>query len=384
MGTSRMSEIQEVLAAIESLHRRGEAMALATVVAVRGSTYRRPGARLLVTGSGELVGNISGGCLEGDVADVANVVMVDGEPRLASFDLTAEDEAVWGWGLGCNGAIEVFVEPAERAAQIAGALRAALEGERPIASVTALESSVPGVDRGARLLVRPDGGTAGGTGDALLDAAAAQAALALMGTGYSEIRTLEGRSGEARCFVEVLDPPPRLLVCGAGHDAIPVVRAASQAGFRVVVVDEREGFLNHDRFPEAAEFVHVERPEDAARAAGTDERTYVMVMSHNYLRDRGHLRSFLGTGVPYLGMLGPRVRTERLVQELREEGIEATPEDLEALHGPAGLDVGSEGPEEIAAAIVAELLAVKHRREGGFLRTRLGPIHERPEPVRAW
>src|SRR5918999_1626694 len=104
----------------------------------------------------------------------------------------------------------------------------------------------------------------------------------------------------------------------------------------------------------AAGFVHVERPEDAARAARTDERTYVVVMSHNYLRDRGHLRSFLGTGVPYLGMLGPRVRTEQLLQELREEGVQVTQDDLDALHGPIGLDVGSEGPEEIAAAIVAE------------------------------
>src|SRR5947208_10621330 len=104
-----MSEIADVLAAIESLRDRGERMALATVVAVRGSTYRRPGARLLVAGSGEMVGNISGGCLEGDIADVANVVMSGGEARLVNFDLTADDEAVWGWGLGCNGAIEVFV-----------------------------------------------------------------------------------------------------------------------------------------------------------------------------------------------------------------------------------------------------------------------------------
>jgi xanthine/CO dehydrogenase XdhC/CoxF family maturation factor len=378
-----MSEITDVLGAIEALAERGERMALATIVAVRGSTYRRPGARLLVSGSGELIGNISGGCLEDDVADVANVVMVDGEPRLASFDLTAEDEAVWGWGLGCNGAIEVFVEPAERAAEIAGALRSALEEERPIANVMVLESTVPEVPRGARLLVRPDGWTQGGTGDAELDRVAVGAALSLLGSGYSEVRVLFGSQGEARCFVEVLDPPPRLLVCGAGHDAIPLVRAAAGAGFRAFVVDEREAFLSHQRFPEASGFVPVERPEEAARAAGTDERTFVMVMSHNYLRDRGHLRSFLGTGVRYLGMLGPRVRTERLLQELHEEGLEVSGDDLAVLHGPAGLDVGSEGPEEIATAIVAEMLAVKHGREGGFLRDRLGPIHQRPEPVSA-
>src|SRR6266581_4805295 len=256
-----MSEIADVLTAIESLRERGERMALATIVAVRGSTYRRPGARLLVPESGDLIGNISGGCLEGDVADVANVVMVDGQPRLVNFDLTADDEAVWGWGLGCNGAIDVFVEPADRAAEIAGALRMALEEQRPIAAVTVLDGDVPGVDPGARLVVKPDGSTEGGTGDGGLDGAARGAAVELLDEGRSEIRTLLGSSGEARAFVEVLEPPLRLVVCGAGHD------------------------------------------------------------------------------------------------------------------------VGSDSPEEIAAAIVAEILSVRRRRPAGFLRERQGPIHERPEPA---
>ena len=152
-----MSEIGEVLAAIESLSAKGERMALATIVAVRGSTYRRPGARLLVPEEGSPVGNISGGCLEGDVADMARVVMEEGRARLAGWDLTADDDAVWGLGLGCNGAIEVFIEPAEKAAEVAGALRAALEEERPISVVTVVESSRTSVEAGARLIVRPDG-----------------------------------------------------------------------------------------------------------------------------------------------------------------------------------------------------------------------------------
>ncbi len=160
-----MSEISDVLGAIESLHSRGERMALATIVAVRGSTYRRPGARLLVPEQGELIGNISGGCLENDVADVARIVMQEGMARVVSFDLTADDEAVWGWGLGCNGAIELFVEPGEKAAEVAGALRMALEDERPISMVTVLDSSIPGVDQGTRLLVRPDGSADTSLGD---------------------------------------------------------------------------------------------------------------------------------------------------------------------------------------------------------------------------
>src|SRR5687767_3957012 len=196
-------------------------MALATIVAVRGSTYRRPGARLLVPEEGAPVGNLSGGCLEGDVADMARLVMDEGRARLAGWDLTADDDAVWGLGLGCNGAIEVFIEPAERAAEVAAALRIALEHERPISVVTVVESSCANVEPGARLVVRPDGTADGSLGEASMDAAARDAATALLREERSEVRALaEG----VRAFVEVLDPPLRLIVCGAGHDAIPLVR----------------------------------------------------------------------------------------------------------------------------------------------------------------
>ena len=377
-----MSEISDVLSAIESLHERGEKMALATIVAVRGSTYRRPGARLLVPEEGDLIGNISGGCLENDVADVGRIVMQEGVARIVSFDLTADDEAVWGWGLGCNGAIELFVEPAEKAAEVAGALRMALEEERPISMITVLDSSVPGVEQGNRMLVRPDGSTEKSLGSAALDAAAGEVALGLLASDRSEIRDLPGPSGDARAFVEVLEPPLRLLICGAGHDAAPLVRAADGLGWRPVVVDDRGEFLNRDRFPEAADFVLLDRPEDVAKVAPVDERTFVVVMTHNFLRDKDYVRSLLASPVRFIAMLGPGARTQRLLTELREEGVAITDDDRARLHGPAGLDLGAEGPEEIAAAIVAEIVAVKRGREGGFLRNRPGPIHERHTPAR--
>jgi xanthine dehydrogenase accessory factor len=376
-----VSELADVLQAIESLRDRGERMALATIVAVKGSTYRRPGARLLVSASGDMVGNISGGCLEGEVADVAKVVMVEGEPRIASFDLTSDDETVWGWGLGCNGAIEVFVEPADRAAQTAGLLRRALEEDRPLASVTVLESETPSVERGARLLLTPEGERTGGLGPESVNDDAARVALEQLAAGRSEIRELEGG---IRAFVEVLEPPLRLLVCGAGHDVIPLVKVASDLGWSVTVIDERRQFLTHERFPQAAGFLHVDKPEDAARVAGVDARSFVMVMSHNYLRDKDYLRGFLGTEPAYIGLLGPRVRTERLLGELRADGVEPSGSDLDRMFGPAGLDLGGEGPEEIAHAIVGEILAVRAGRAAGFLREREGPIHERGEKSGAW
>ena len=373
-----MSEITDVLTAIGSLSASGQRMALATIVAVRGSTYRRPGARLLVPEEGAPIGNISGGCLEGDVADMARLVMEEGRARLAGWDLTADDDAVWGLGLGCNGAIEVFIEPADRAAEAARALRTALEEERPISLVTVIESTEPeAIVPGARLIVMPDGAVEGSLGRSDVDAEAIAAARELLTTERSEIRTLaEG----IRAFVEILDPPLRLVICGAGHDAVPLVRAASLLGWNVTVVDDRPAFLNRERFPEAHGFASVDDPSEVADAVTVDARTFVVVMTHNFLRDKAYLRGLLTTDARYVAMLGPAARTQRLLMELEEEGSPITDEGRSRIHGPAGLDLGAEGPEEIAQAIIGEIVAVRRGRDGGFLKERPTPIHDRPRP----
>ena len=373
-----MSEITDVLTAIGSLAASGQRMALATIVAVRGSTYRRPGARLLVPEEGAPIGNISGGCLEGDVADMARLVMEEGRARLAGWDLTADDDAVWGLGLGCNGAIEVFIEPADRAVEAARALRTALEEERPISLVTVIESTEPdAIAPGARLIVMPDGAVEGSLGRSDVEAEAIAAARELLTTERSEIRTVaEG----VRAFVEILEPPLRLVICGAGHDAVPLVRAASLLGWNVTVVDDRPAFLNRERFPEAHGFASVDDPSEVAAAVTVDARTFVVVMTHNFLRDKAYLRELLTTDARYVAMLGPAARTQRLLMELEEEGTPITDEGRSRIHGPAGLDLGSEGPEEIAQAIIGEIVAVRRGRDGGFLKERPTPIHDRPRP----
>jgi len=370
-----MSELQEVLRAIEEGQAGGERMALATIVGVRGSTYRREGARLLIRKHGRPVGTISGGCLEGDVRVAAEEVMSTGTPQLLRFDLTADDEAVWGWGLGCNGVIDVFVEPADGAARSAGAIRRAVEQQRPLAAVLVIEADAGLPTRpGARLLVHPDGRVEGTLGERHLDERAAEEALRALGDGHS---TTVPIGSETRAFIEVLAPPARLLVCGAGHDAIPLVRFAAGLGWAVEVIDDREAFLTSTRFPGTARLVKAE-PIEAAGRAGVDDRTFVVVMSHNFLRDKEYLRSFLGTPASYIGMLGPRARLERLLDALRAEGFQPKASDLEVVHGPAGLDLGGDGPEEVAWAIVGEILAIQKGRSGGFLRDRGGPIHDRP------
>jgi xanthine dehydrogenase accessory factor len=377
------SEIADVLQAIETLSDRGEKMALATVVGVRGSTYRRPGARLLVRDGGELIGNISGGCLDGDVQELAKEVMGNGKARLVDFDLTADDEAIWGWGLGCNGAVELFVEPAEKAFEVAGDLRRALEEEREVSVVTVIESSVDGVGRGARLIVHPDGRREKTLGNAKVDDVATAAAVAALTKGQSIKQDLEAAGGVITAFVEVLEPSSRLLICGAGLDAIPVVRFAAALGWRPVVIDDRDRFLTRERFPEADAFIPLSRPLEAAEKARPDRRTYVVVMSHNYLRDKDYIHSFLGTDVAYIGSLGPRKRLDSVLTDLAKQSVEPSEEDLEKIYAPAGLDVGAEGPEEVAWSIMAEVLAVRAGRRAGFLRERKGHIHARPESAEA-
>jgi xanthine dehydrogenase accessory factor len=342
-----VSELTEILDAVEAASTRGEAMALATIVATSGSTYRRAGARLFVPVEGDPTGNVSGGCLEGDVARIGREVMADGHPRLATFDLTADDDAVWGYGLGCNGSFEILVEPTAGAIEMAAALRSALAG-----SPTCLATVLSGPQAGAHRL-QTDG-----------------AAAAALADGTPRLVEEAG----ARVFYEPMQPPLRLVVCGAGHDAIPLVRQAAELGWRVTVADVRKALLNHERFPEARDFVNAD-PEAAAAPIGPDERTAAVLMSHNYLRDIAYLRSLLGTRLAYLGVMGPRGRTEQMLGEI------GVPEAIERLHAPAGLDIGAEGPEEVARAIVAEILAVTRGRAGGPLRDRPGPIHERQPPM---
>jgi len=372
-----MRELTEILDAIDRFAAAGEPMALATIVGVRGSTYRRQGARLLLTRSQEMVGNISGGCLEGDVMVVADEVMTSGQARLVTYDLTADDDVVWGLGLGCNGAVDIFVEPVDPSAEIFILYRKAIAEEQALAVVTVLSGAAPagpGPFAQPRLAMWADGARIGTLGDATMDDRAARAGTAAIQEGASRILSLLGSAGAVQAFVEVLRPPIRLVVCGAGHDAVPVVQLAAQMGWRVVVVDSRERFLTRDRFPAARQFIKAD-PTSAADRVPMDDRTYVVIMTHNYLHDRDLLRGFLRTGAGYLGMLGPRIRTEKILDELRRDGVTVSDRDHGRIFGPLGLDIGGETPEEIALAIVGEIQAVESGRRGGFLRERKGPIH---------
>lgn len=337
-----MSEIDAILDGAAACRSRGEAFALATVVAVRGSSYRRPGARLLVPAEGEPIGLISGGCLEEEAARLAREALRLDAPVLVTVDHSAEGDELWGMGLGCRGVIDLLAEPPSMAAETLDALRAARDGHASYL--------LTGLDGERRALTEQE---ADGLGE--------RAAMAVAHGRPTVI-------GES--VLDPILPPLHLVVCGAGPDAGPLVAAGLRMGWRVSVVDPRRSLLRAARLPGAD--LHDVEPAGAAEAVGAGEWTAVVTMSHDYLRDAAFLGGFLGRGVPYLGVLGPRDRTDRLIAELETPPTDA---DLAALHAPAGLDIGADGAEEVAAAIVGEILAVIRGRSGTPLRDRPGPIH---------
>ena len=337
-----MSELDTILEAAAECDSRGEPFALATVVSVRGSSYRRPGARLLVPEHGMPVGLISGGCLEEEAARLAREALALDAPVLVTVDHSAEGDELWGLGLGCRGVIELLAEPPELARETLEALAAAREG-RATYQLTSLDGE-------RRRLSATEADALG------------EPAVVALARGRP---TILGDS-----VLDPILPPLHLVICGAGPDAGPLAGAGIRMGWRVSVVDPRRSLLRPDRFPGAT--LHDTDPATAADAVGAGEWTAAVVMSHDYLRDAAFLRGFLGRGVPYLGVLGPRERTDRLLVELE---ITPSQADIVALHAPAGLDIGADGAEEVATAIVGEILAVFRGRGGSPLRDREGPIH---------
>jgi xanthine/CO dehydrogenase XdhC/CoxF family maturation factor len=361
-------ETCDILARLAELTDSGQEAAVACVVDISGSAYRRPGARFLIAADGSTLGGISGGCLEEDVRQNGLRALDDGNCRLLHYETGDDDDPLWGLGLGCNGAVDVLVVPSSRAGFVAAAHRSRglLAGDHAFAVVTIVDNPQGGDTtlEGRVLLPGTDLQPPPTSGDAARDAALAAAAAEVLSGGRSKLV----EAGGVRAFIDAFVPPPALVVCGAGDDARPLVSYAAQVGFRVAVVDHRPAHLTHQRFPDAWRLIEA-LPEDEAVGLPTGPESYVVLKTHNVVRDKAWARRLADHSPAYLGLLGPRARCEEIAAEtgdaLREERI----------FGPVGLDVGAEGPEQVGLCIVAELLAVRAGRAPQHLRDRKEAIH---------
>lgn len=376
-----MNEMQRIIQCWARLRGRGEQAALATVVAVEGSTYRRPGACMLVSADGESEGSISGGCLERDVFRQAARVLHSGEPAVLVYDSTDEDVAE-GYSLGCNGVVVVLVEPVEPEGSSAALdfVADCLERRRRgvVATVFAAQGA-SGVRIGARLTFGEDGClSTSGIDDASLRARLEDSARTALQDARSARVRLHTAEGQVDVVVEYISPPPALTIFGAGHDAVPLAQFAKALGWHVSVVSRNAGHGIHARFA-GADRVLVGEAEAAFDGLSDEGGAIAAVMTHNYFEDLRVLRALIPRRPRYVALLGPKRRTERLLVALEDEGLDVRGEALPWLHGPAGLDIGADTPEEIALAIVAEIRAVIAGRTGGFARVRRGPLHARGE-----
>ena len=365
-----MKELRDIIAIWEQLQEHQKA-AVATLVKVEGSTYRRPGARMLITSNGQ-VGSLSGGCLESDVLERAQSVMAHGRPLLVKYDTTAEDDLIWGLGLGCQGVAYVLIERPGDEPNALSVIERCLSQRQPGALATVFQGEGTNFKVGDRLLWFPDGEVNDIQNAELAQCLRQDLQAAMEQT--STVQTYRLSEGIAEVFLEVIQPPTSLVIFGVGFDAVPLVRFAKELGWHVTVVDPKARPATVERFS-LADCVVLGFSEITNKIT-VDEHTVAVIMTHNYLYDLELLPLLLPLSLPYLGILGPKQRTARLLAEL-QEGFHFN--SAQHLYSPVGLDIGADNPEEIALAIAAEIQAVLQKRSGGFLKERNGSIHSQSE-----
>lgn len=357
--------MREILDHVQVWQEAGEEIALATLVAVRGSAPRRPGAHLAVTRSGKMAGSISGGCVENDLIEKAMEVLRDSTARMETYGIS--DEQGFEVGLSCGGSIDVLLEPLAWGETL-GAVREALQSRRPVALAIACD---PPALRGHKMAVFPNAASVGSI-DRGVDEATESEARRNLSTGGTRMLTLPWRGDEAKVFVEAFVPPSRLFVVGATHAAVALCRMAKLVGFDVIIIDPRSVYASHERLPEADE-IRRAWPDRGLDENELDEYAYLVSLTHDPKFDQPTLIKALRSSARYIGAIGSRSTHERRKQQLREQGF--SDEDLARIHSPVGLDIGSRTPEEIAVSILAEMLAVRSGRDATPLKERKAPIH---------
>jgi xanthine dehydrogenase accessory factor len=372
-----MKEIRDIIRAFDVAQSEGKRSALATVVHVEGSSYRRPGARMLVTDDGQLIGAISGGCLEGDALRKAMFAIHQKQNKLITYDTTDEDDLQFGVQLGCNGIVHILFEPIDdtKACHPILLLKE-LIGERRDAVLVTLFSRDLSVEQPGTCLLYSDSAVStalSGDWPGIIMPDVRESA----GNRTSGFKGYVRNNKKYNGFIEFIPPPPALVIAGAGNDVLPLVDITVLLGWHTIVVDGRPHHATSRRFSKA-DRVLVARPNEVLNQLSADAQTLFLLMTHNYNYDLTLLKDLVSRRFGYIGMLGPRKKLDRMLGDLRAAGMTLDEDQLAAIHSPIGLDIGAETAEEIAVSIVAEIKAFLGGATGGLLKDKCDPIHSRP------
>jgi xanthine dehydrogenase accessory factor len=371
-------EIADIVKAFKTAEQEGRPTALATVVYVEGSSYRRPGARMLVEEDGRMTGAISGGCLEGDALRKALLAIHQKQNKLVTYNTLDEEDVEFGVQLGCNGIVHILFEPIDPQDEnnpIALLERSQLYRRETVLVTLFSLHNFHGHQPGTCFFL-DDKSSYSKIDEADLKTIVQHDASSVLLSGSSFIKEYE--QFELTAFIELLQPPVSLVIVGAGNDAFPLVEMTRVLGWQITVADGRPTHASVQRFPNVHQLI-TGKPADINKQLVIDKWTVFLLMTHNYKYDLAMMKELLQLKCRYIGTLGPKKRLERMFDELKDEGVTVTDEQKEMIYGPIGLDIGAEAAEEIALSVLAEIKAVFADRDGGFLRNRSVSIHTRNE-----
>lgn len=378
-----MNELQQIVQAYDTAKSAGRVCVLATVVHLEGSSYRRPGARMLVLEDGLMIGAISGGCLEGDALKKALLTFTEQTTRLVTYDTSDEDDISVGIQLGCEGVIQVlfeyiFVSDINNPIEL---LRKAIAKRQHAVLVTLFDlTDKKNSQIGTCLLQEQNGVLTAANNATQLIKVIEPAIKAVFLNGKSVFKeytndiTQINDEISTSALIEFLEAPISLVVVGAGNDAVPLMQMATILGWEVKVVDGRNTHAKADRFISACQ-VLVSKPEAVLEQIQLDNRTCFVLMTHNYKYDLQMLKALVKTEIPYIGLLGPKKKLEKMLDDFKKEGLVLTEKQLSNIYAPTGLDIGAETAEEIASSIIAEIQAVFNGKPGNMLKWKQNAIH---------
>ncbi len=365
-----MKELKSILAQYEKA--QDQPLVLATVISVEGSSYRRPGARMLIQSNGEWTGSVSGGCLEGDVLRKSRSVLKNGLPTVVSYDTSLENSA-FAVNLGCEGVISILLEPVLKEKNPLTFLSkiANRAGKHALCTVVRSELNTDLISQKAWMNEKNE----------IISEISDSRLSSLIEIELSQLRSDESSkmilSNDIDLLIETFEPPINLLIFGGGMDAKPVVSFAHLLGWNVQVYDDCIAKLLPVNFPNTR--LCNCSADQIAKEVTVQENTAAVLLSHNYKYDFSALEMLLKEPTSYIGILGPQKKMKRMIHELMLKGIELSTEDRKRIYGPVGLDIGAETADEIALSIISEIKAHFSNRNGGSLKHRNQPIHSRPE-----